>query len=379
MGVFTISFGAALVLMQLLVGGQVAVLIRESAQQPAAARALYQQARRCQRGLSVVVLPAAVLATVTMVAEEPLRWTLLAFVPYAWLRAWLITAGAVFKGQDRMDVEVAARGLEVVFALALLVLVVGLAMPVWLTGAAFTAGAWAGTAWIVARLGKLAWGEKSRYTAAGLAQQGWPFLALAILSQWLLRGDVLVQAGLGVPAAYTGLYGAATAPVWGLFGVAQLVAVAIYPTAARLAELGRLGFRVVVVMAVGGAGLGAGAGLALWLGRHPMMVGMFGAPFADAVELVEVLVWALPCACAAMVLGIVVAACRRQNAAMMVQAVVVSVSLAGNLWFIPRWGVVGSARVAVVAHALSALLMLGLALWSVLSFRGRAPAPSVGE
>ena len=364
MGVFTVAFGAALVLMQILAGGQVEVLIREIAQHSGAARSLYQEARSWQRRLAVVVVPAALLAAAVVVREESLRWTLLAFVPYGWLRAWLITAGAVFKGQDRMDVEVGARTLEVGLALGLLVLAAGCGLPVWMTGAAFSGGAWAGTLWIVARVGRLPLVAPSPVTARVLARQGAPFLLLSVFTQVLVRGDVMLQAALGEAAAETGLYGAAAAAVWGLFGVTQLLAVASYPTVARWSEDGTLSQLVVLALAGGGVLVGAAGASLLYLMRMPLILGFFGMPFGAAVPLLEVLVWLLPGACAATLLGVVVAARRRQALALAVQCGMVTLALAGNLWLIPVLGVAGSARVAVAVHTLSAVAMTVVAVWA---------------
>lgn len=384
MGVFTVAFGAALVLMQVLAGGQVEVLIRETAQQPGAARSLYQEARSWQRRLANLVLPFALLVAAVVVREESLRWTLLAFVPYGWLRAWLITAGAVFKGQDRMEVEVGARTLEVGLALGLLAVTAGLGLPVWLTGAAFTSGAWAGTLWIVTRVGRMPLASPSPVSARVLARQGAPFLFLSVFTQVLVRGDVMLQAALGVAAADTGLYGAAAAVVWGLFGVTQLLAVASYPTVARWSEEGKLSALVALGLACGGVLVGAAGAFLLHLMRRPLIVGFFGLPFDAAVPLLEILVWLLPGACAAALLGVVVAARRRQALALAVQCGMVALALAGNLWLIPALGVAGSARVAVAVHVCSAVAMMGVAIWAVGKRPGEGKAGnglplSVGE
>ncbi|HYB22291.1 MAG TPA: hypothetical protein VED41_00740, partial [Solirubrobacteraceae bacterium] len=119
MGDFTVAYGAALALMLLFAAGQVEVIIREVARRPDTSGSLYRAARSWQRRIALVAAPLAAAGTL-LVRQPSLRWTLAAFLPYAWLRCWLITGGAVFKGLDRMDVEVGGRGAEVVLAVVLL-------------------------------------------------------------------------------------------------------------------------------------------------------------------------------------------------------------------------------------------------------------------
>ncbi len=155
-GTFTIAYSAALIAVLVGALGQQEVLIREVARSPQTARGMLAASRRIQFRQARWVLPVAVLG-VLMVPESGLRFTLLAFIPYAFLRTATVTGGAAFKGLDRMDVETRARGLEAVVALALIGVVAVLRWPVWTTGAAFSSAP--GSAWPGSGAGRRTWGR----------------------------------------------------------------------------------------------------------------------------------------------------------------------------------------------------------------------------
>ncbi len=354
MGVFTVAYGAALVLTQLLAAGQVEVVIREVAAGTASGPSLFAAARRVQRRVAAVLVPLALFAS--CVAGGPYRLALLAFVPYAYLRARLITGTAVFKGLDRMAVEVWCRGVEVAVALLGLAAAVTLRLPAWTAGLAFALGGMAGAALAAGKVATL--GEAQVATAARvLWRHGLPFVGLAAVSQVQARADVFVLAGLGVTAEAVGHYGAAATPIWGLVAVAQLVAVAIYPTLSRAAVAGALGVRHALLLAGGGAGLGAALAAALAALRRPLVAVVFGRAFDPAAELLAVLAWALPGACVAMVLGVMVAALRRQGWTLLAHGGVVVSAVVAYAVVVPRWGVRGCAVAAMAAS-----VALGLAL-----------------
>jgi len=361
MGVFTVAYGAALVLMQLLSGGQVEVLIRETARRPGDGRALLVSAHAHQHRIAAVALPAAV-ALALLVPAADLRWALLAFAPYSFLRRWLITAGAVFKGMDRMDVEVRARSLELAVTLPCLALLAYAGAPVWCSGLAFTAGGVAGVAWIALRVRELPPCDAAMLSRARLAREGAPFLGLTMLHQLVARADSFLLAGLGVSRADIGRYGVATAPVQGLGATSQVLAVASYPTLARWAAQGRLRARWVLAIAGTGAALGTCLGVALYAVREPLIRIVFGPEFAGSAPLLAVLAWMLPATCTSMLAGTVLAATRRQHWPLASQSVLLVVSVCANLYAVPRWGVRGSAVVALALAATGALVATTLAV-----------------
>jgi O-antigen/teichoic acid export membrane protein len=361
MGVFTIAFGAALVAAQVLAAGQPEVVIREVARRgPAAMDSLVVTARRVQRrAVRWAVPPLLVGAAVVAWRSAELGWALAAMAPYAALRARLVVLTAAFKGQDRMEVEIGARALELALALTLLAAAVVLGMPAWAPGAAFSLGAVAAVA-MVSRLMR-----RSERAAASpgeevLRREGLPFLGLAVATQLLIRADSLVQGSLGVPAADVGQYGVAHAAVWSLIAASQLLAVAVYPSVSRASGEGGLRSWHALALGVAGGVMGALLAAVLFALRRPLVQGVFGANYSEAVELVGVLAWLLPGASAAMLTGVVLAATRRQAWSLASQGALVAAVVAGNLWAVPRWGVAGSAAVAVLAHSAAGLVVVGL-------------------
>jgi O-antigen/teichoic acid export membrane protein len=361
MGAFTVSYGAAVVFMLLLAAGQVEVVIREAARRPEEAWGLSRLARGWQARIAVVAVPVAVVGAF-LVPERSLRWTLLAFVPYAWLRCGLITAGAAFKGLDRMDVEVGGRGVELAVALALLTPIALLAAPGWMTGLAFSVGGAAGLAFVLGKLRGLPRREAPSFSQAFLAREGLSFLGLSLAFQLLMRLDTFLLAALGVAQSRIGLYGVASAPVWGLLGLAQLIGLALYPTLARAAGRGELVPARILALAAGGAFLGVALAGGLSLVKMPLVRLVFGAQYLDAVPLMAVLAWALPGACSGMVLGAAIGAAGRQSWSLNVQIALVMLALVANLTVIPRWGLPGCAAVVVGVQALGLLSTLTVAL-----------------
>ncbi len=360
MGDFTVAYGAALALMLLFAAGQVEVIIREVARRPATSGSLYRAARSWQRRIALVAAPLAAAGTL-LVRQPSLRWTLAAFLPYAWLRCWLITGGAVFKGLDRMDVEVGGRGAEVVLAVVLLAPLAFFGAPVWSTGLAFALGAAAGVMVIGARLRRVPDFHAGAMAASVLGREGLGFLGLSLTNQLFTRVDTFLLASLGVAREEIGRYGVASAPVWGSLALAQLIALAIYPTLARAAGRGAL--RVPRVLALGGAGAALGVAIAgaLVAVRALLVRLVFGPGYLGAVRLLGVLAWALPGACAGMVIGAVLAACGRQGWSLISRIGVLLLAVAGNLFAIPRWGTMGAAVVAVAVNTLSVVGAVGLA------------------
>ncbi len=365
MGAFTVAYAAALVLMQVLAGGQVEVLIRETARCPEHGRALFVLARSHQWRLAALVIPVAV-AGAALVPRPELRWTLLAFIPYAFLRRWLITAGAVFKGLDRMDVEVRGRALELVVALPCLALVSASRWPVWGAGLAFSAGGLAGAAWITTRMRRLPLSlSVTPLSRALLVKEGTPFLVNSMVGQLLMRSDSILLASLGIPAAGIGLYGVASAPAQGLNAASQVIAVASYPTLARGAAAGSLRPRHVLLLLAAGAVLGTGLGTLLFVLREPIVHLFFGAGFAASADLLAVLAWGLPGACTTMLAGAVLASTRRQRWALANGSAMLLASVSANLMVIPRWGVTGCAAVTVCVLSTTALVHTILAVVAV--------------
>jgi O-antigen/teichoic acid export membrane protein len=212
-----------------------------------------------------------------------------------------------------------------------------------------------------------------------LSREGAVFLVLNLGLQAMLRLDTFMLAALGVAKERIGLYGAAAAPVWGLLGVAQLIAVAAYPTLARAATEHRLNVRRALAVALAGAAIGAVLATAITLVRFPLIRLVFGPQYLESAQLVAVLAWVLPGACLDMLMGVLVAACGRQRWGLGTQAFVLLTAAIGELIAIPRWGLAGCAGVAVAVWSGGTLVAMTVATLAVRNPRstGEAAPPAV--
>ena len=362
MGTFTIGYAAALLAVMVMACGQQEVTIREVARRPSAARLVLRAARGVQNRTAAVPVLLGIWV-VSSLTERELALTVALFLPYAALRTVTVTHGAAFKGLDRMDVEVRARALEAVIALPLLAACAVLGWPVWTTGPAFAAGAGVALAWIASRSRFLP-ATGSRPSLTGLAAEGLPFLGLAVLGQLLMRADTFLLEALGVARQQIGLYGAAAAPVWGLAALPQLAAVAAYPTLSRMARSAAAPASLVAGMAAVGALGGCGLAVGLAILRRPLVLLAFGRDFAPAAELLARLAWVLPSAVAMTLLGVVLAAWRRQRWSLAVLAVMAPCLAGLDLLLIPQAGALGAATASVLVRAGGAVLLVAVA-WRV--------------
>jgi len=361
-GLLMVAFGALMVGVPLLASGQVEVLIRECAKSPGRARSLLVTARQLQRRVELALVPLALVAAL-LVADSDLRKLLVAFVPYLLLRVEIFTRGAVFKGLDRMDVEVKARGCEFGVALVLTALLAVTGAPVWTVGLALTAGAGIGVLWLVKAGGRRLTATTDLPGVRWAFAHGAPFVGVSVGLQLLLRSDVLIAKGVGVADGRIGHYGASAGLVWAALVLPQLVAIALYPTLSRAALHGaRPGMMALVA---GGVGTGIGIVLAgfLWLGNGTLLVVLFGEEFRGAGVLLGRLAWALPGASASMILGVVLASWGRQNLGLIVVTAAALASILSNLYLIPRLGMAGAAQVAVLVHSVAALGNFAMASW----------------
>jgi O-antigen/teichoic acid export membrane protein len=360
-GTFSVAFSAAVVAVLILALGQQEVLIREVARSPRNARNLVRGSGSLQfrYGRWLVI---AALISIFFVNDRDLRLALLAFVPYAALRTATVTRGAAFKGLDRMDVETRARGLEVVVAIGLIAMCLGFGWPVWTAGAAFSIGAGTGLLWLGRRLGELR-REGAPVNQAVMLAEGWPFMALAVASQLLTHADRFLLALCGVSAADIGFWGAAGTTVWATMALPQLIAVSVYPSLSRMAEKGGSTRRIGVVAAIAGGSVGLVVALVLWLFGGALIRLAFGSEFGPAAPLLERASWALPGAFAMMVLGSVLAAWRQQRRSLWVMAAALGLSVALNLYWIPKQGVLAPASIVPLVYNLAAVALVFSLFW----------------
>ena len=356
MGTFTVAYSAALIAVLVGALGQQEVLIREVARSPGAAHGLLGASRLIQIRSARWLVPMAAVGAL-LVPEGSLRFTLLAFLPYAALRTATVTYGAAFKGFDRMDVETRARGLETAVAVTLIGVIAVLRWPVWTTGAAFSLGAGLGLIWIRRRQGELGFGGSALGPSA-LLSEGLPFMALAVVSQLIANADRFLLELLGVARAEIGYWGTAGIIVWAMAALPQLISVALYPSFSRRAEAGGSPGRAGLLAGLGGAVCGLVCAGALWILGDPLVRLAFGADFAPAVPLLQRLSLALPGAFAMTVMGSVYAAWRRQRRVVWSLSGALLASLTLNVMWIPTMGVSAPAAVAPLVYTLAAVAMV---------------------
>jgi len=355
MGTFTVAYSAALIAVLVGALGQQEVLIREVARSPGAAHGLLGASRLVQIRSARWLLPIAAVGAL-LVPEGSLRFTLLAFLPYAILRTATVTYGAAFKGFDRMDVETRARGLETAVAVTLIGVIAILRWPVWTTGAAFSIGAGLGLIWIRRRDGELGSGVSALGPSA-LLSEGLPFMALAVVSQLIANADRFLLELLGVARAEIGYWGTAGIIVWAMAALPQLVSVALYPSFSRQAAAGGSPRLAGLLAGLGGAVCGLVCAGGLWILADPLVRLAFGADFAPAVPLLQRLSLALPGAFAMTVMGSVYAAWRLQRRVLWILSGALLGSLALNVMWIPSMGVSAPATVAPLVYTLTAAAM----------------------
>ncbi len=370
MGVFSIAFAAAILAVMVLAAGQQEVVIREVAATPGQAGTLLDAARNVQNRLGRWVLPALVVGAL-LIHQQDLRLALLAFIPYALLRTLLVTHGAAFKGLDRMDMEVRARGLEVMLVLPGLAAVGWAGLPVWTTGVVFSVGAGAALIWLAFRSRDLK--RSARETGQEehssdipvwrhFRHEGLPFLALAVASQLLARADTFLLAAFEVPHQEIGYYGAAGAPVWGIVALPMVLAVALYPTLSRRAAEGRSPLPAVAIAIIFGGIMGSALAVAINVWREPLVLLAFGSDFTPTVALLSRLLWVLPAKFVMTFLGLILAAWHRQHLALVAVGAVLVLSIGLNLIWIPTMGALGSANAAVAAHAAGVLILVAVSV-----------------
>ena len=211
MGAFTVAYGAAMVLMLVLAGrpGRGADP-RDGPPPGGGPRARPHLARVAAaggaRGGARWRSPAP-----RWCRDPGLRWTLLAFIPYAWLRSGLDHAWArSFKGLDRMDVEVGGRGVELGVALPAPGALAALAGPGVDDGAGVRGRGRGGPRGDAPAATRAA-GSRRRARPAGVPRPrgGGRSSCLNLGLQAVMRLDTFMLAGLGVAREEIGRYGVA--------------------------------------------------------------------------------------------------------------------------------------------------------------------------
>jgi O-antigen/teichoic acid export membrane protein len=190
----------------------------------------------------------------------------------------------------------------------------------------------------------------------------WPFAFMAAAGAWLLKGDVVVLAWWGpgqVDAAALSWYAACTR----LLEAALLLFAPVANVLLRsfsddlgagraLVLRGRVARWCLLV-----GGLGALAMALAWAVGPGLMALLFGAPYAEAGQVLPWVLAMLPFALANLVLGPWLAALGLERGLALGMLLAGAVLLLALLWGVPVWGLQGAAVAVTLSHA--ALLVWG--------------------
>ena len=184
----------------------------------------------------------------------------------------------------------------------------------------------------------------------------WPFAFMAAAGAWLLRGDVVVLAWWGsvpVDAVALSWYAACTR----LLEAALLLFAPVANVLLRsfsddlgagraLALRGRVARWCLLV-----GGLGALAVTLAWAVGPGLMALLFGAPYAEAGQVLPWVLAMLPFALANLVMGPWLAALGRERGLALGMLLAGALLLLALLWAVPVWGLQGAAVAVAVSHA----------------------------
>lgn len=361
---------AALAVMLSIVAtlGMMQMLVRDLAQNPAAAAELLGAANVAKVGSGVLMLGAlGGLAWFLGYSSDVVAAAVLLGVGYA-IGAFVENLGAYFQSEERMGVWMQAQA---VFGLVTGVLGVALVLAtrsiVWFC-AAPAVGQAAALAWLLARAPgqvrtawRAPWPRVQRLLRALL-----PFAAAFIVLTAYYKVDILlVEAWRG--EAHAGLYAAAYKFVDVAQALALVLATAVYPRLSRAARpepapgqrdpASPAATRLVDLVVL--AGVPAAA--VLWLLREPAIGLLFGPGYHASVSVLGFLAPALPALAINMVAMFVLAAAHRMPAVAAAYAGALVVNILLNAVLIPAYGAPGAA-----AAMLGSEWLLGAAMVLVL-------------
>ena len=194
----------------------------------------------------------------------------------------------------------------------------------------------------------------SLHTVPALIRASAPIALLALLGMAYQKLSIYVLSALA-GAALTGWFSAALRAVEASKTIHVSVFTALYPAMAR-AEPDSTGiFRLTWIFLLAGATIIA---LILSLLAAPLVTILFGADFAPSIPALQILAWMLVPYTVNTYLTLAFVAAKQER----MVAVALSASLLAliiiNLWWIPRFGLIGAAWAALAAEIFQALLLL---------------------
>jgi O-antigen/teichoic acid export membrane protein len=313
-------------------------------------------------GLSLIFVLAAVVLGPLMGYEVLVRGALVVLSLRLLFDAPASAYGALLQAHERMGLQgavtVASAFLRTV-GILLAILVGGGILPVawvWVGVGAFS---WAAF-WVMGnRLGwrmewsKFRWEEPRRILTAAL-----PFAAFGAFQMAYYRADGILLKSLAGNEALA-LYDVAVKVLFVVFLAADLFSVSTLPALSaardRRQEMGRLALRSLKALILIGAPLGVGG----FLLGDGLMTAFFGEKYAASGPVFSVLSLAILLHYAVKP-PINLLAVKEPSKLTGLYLGLLTASILGNLWAIPRWGAMGSAWVLVGCETLSLLAAYGL-------------------
>ena len=169
----------------------------------------------------------------------------------------------------------------------------------------------------------------------------WPLLCIALLMFLSLRLDIFLLKWLADPRT-VGIYAAAFRFIEGFVLISTAYLLALFPRLVALREeTGVFSSMVKRSLALLAAG-GLLAAILIWWGAPYLTKGLLGPSFFTSEEILRGLAIVLPALFTSALLGQILIAHSKQHLYALVLGAGVAISVAVDLWTIPRWGAWGA-------------------------------------
>lgn len=363
-GVWTFALAIAGYPLALVDAGLTLIGTRDVAADPRSARALVRRIVGIRTVLAVAGL-AGIALVASRVAPDPLERRVIVLAGMSLLTA-SVTLDWVFYGLERRGVVALANVVKIVVFASAAVLLVHRADQVWAVPMLQAAGelAAAGILWTAfgAWTPPPAAPDAPVVPIADLIRQAAP-LTLAQLMRALTMWSAVTILGVSSTASAVGHFGAAQRVALLAGGFTTLYFYTYLPLAARASQQGLAAVGTLVRYSVVRSAAGAALFAALVsVFATPLVIRVFGAPYAPAASALRILVWTIPLSVFAGHLRHTLIAARltRHDLAAVAVGAVATVSL--NLVLVPSLGLLGGAIAMVTgeaALAVAAVVLVG--------------------
>jgi PST family polysaccharide transporter len=352
-GVWTFALAIAGYPLALVEAGLTWIGTRDVAADPSSARALVRRIIGIRTVLAVVGFAALALVAVRMAAGGTERLVML--LAGTSLLTTSITLDWVFYGLERRGMVAVANVVKIVVFASAAMLLVHRADQVWAVPALQATGELAAAA--ILWLAFSGWtttgapGHPSRAAVADLIRQAAP-LTLAQLMRALTMWSAVTILGVFSTASAVGQFGAAQRVAMLAGGFTTLYFYAYVPLAVRASQRGLAAVGTLVRDSV----LRSAAGAALFAAlvsvfATPLVIRVFGEPYAPAASALRILVWTIPLSVFAGHLRHTLIAARLTRHDLMAVAVGATVTVTLNLALVPSLGLPGGAIAMVAGEA----------------------------